>query len=191
MSATCGLTGCDHPSRSRGLCKSHYDKLRRNGELQMHPPGDTEDRFWSKVDKTSTCWNWVGAKGEQGYGMFWFDGRVRGAHRVSFILHNGSIADGLEVDHQCHNPSCVRPSHLRAVTVKQNCENRGKNNSHNTAGFHGVHWCKRDRKFIARITHNGTRRILGYFDTAEEAGEVARQARLELFTHNDIDRVSA
>lgn len=27
------------------------------------------ERFWAQVDKTENCWNWTGAKHEQGYGL--------------------------------------------------------------------------------------------------------------------------
>jgi hypothetical protein len=28
-------------------------------------------RFFKYVVKTKTCWNWVGAKGHNNYGIFW------------------------------------------------------------------------------------------------------------------------
>ena len=27
-----------------------------------------EERFWSRVDKTDTCWEWTGTRAEYGYG---------------------------------------------------------------------------------------------------------------------------
>lgn len=38
--------------------------------------------------------------------------------------------------------------------------------------------------------HNGKVIQVGTFDSAEEAGEAVRLKRLNLFTHNDVDRRS-
>ena len=40
----------------------------------------------------------------------------------------------------------------------------------------------------ATVVHNYERHFLGFFDTAAEAGEAARLKRLELYTHNALDR---
>lgn len=41
----------------------------------------------------------------------------------------------------------------------------------------------------ACVVHNRKYIHLGYFATAEEAGEAARLKRLELFIYNNVDRV--
>ena len=80
-----------------------------------------EIRFWKKVKKTDTCWIWIGAKSEQGYGRFIAQsGRVLQAHRFAYELMNGVIPEGMELDHLCKNPSCVNPSHLEVVTHAEN-----------------------------------------------------------------------
>jgi hypothetical protein len=76
-------------------------------------------RFTSfiKVDFESGCWLWTGALSSQGmYGGFTNDsGQFCYAHVFAFELLNGPVPDGCIVHHECHNPRCVRPSHLAAI----------------------------------------------------------------------------
>lgn len=76
--------------------------------------------FWSQVQKTETCWLWTGCTDKGGYGHLPVNGRTTGTHRFSYVLHYGSIASGLVVDHLCRVHNCVNPSHLEAVTNKEN-----------------------------------------------------------------------
>ncbi len=84
----------------------------------------TESRFWAKVHKTNTCWLWTGAIiANSGYGQFRYARRSGGrvlAHRYAYELLIGLIPEGLVIDHLCRNRACVRPSHLEAVTHREN-----------------------------------------------------------------------
>src|SRR5262245_56294238 len=78
-------------------------------------------RFWSKVQKTETCWLWTGAK-TRGYGAINIDHHAVLAHRVSYELHIGPIPDGLYVLHRCDVHACVRPDHLFLGTHLDNIQ---------------------------------------------------------------------
>lgn len=86
------------------------------------------ERFWAKVQKSDTCWLWVGHIAKSGYGMAWdvLSQRVVKAHRKSWELSNGSIPDALCVLHKCDVRNCVRPSHLFLGTRKDNAEDRDR-----------------------------------------------------------------
>jgi len=82
-----------------------------------------EQRFWEKVDirGEDECWNWKAYKNKAGYGRFQLNQKQgEYAHRVSYIIANGKIDDGLIVLHSCDRPSCVNPKHLRSGTQKEN-----------------------------------------------------------------------
>lgn len=76
-----------------------------------------DERFWPKVAFGDGCWEWLGARDDNGYGWIkvtWEASHPRQekAHRVCWILTRGPIPDGQRVLHTCDNPPCVRPSHL-------------------------------------------------------------------------------
>ncbi len=76
-------------------------------------------RFYDKVLVGDECWEWQGNK-LRGYGQFWHDGKTVRAHRWAYEYHVGTIPDGLQIDHICENPSCVRWDHLMPATPKEN-----------------------------------------------------------------------
>lgn len=76
--------------------------------------------FWSRVNKTETCWHWTGATFHNGYGRVKFRGRDTVAHRITYELEHGPIPAGLTLDHLCRVRPCVRPDHMEAVTLGVN-----------------------------------------------------------------------
>jgi len=159
-----------------------------------YPARPIEDRFWPKVEKTSGCWNWTASLNTSGYGQIGSGGqfgRPHLAHRVAYELEVGPIPEGMQVDHLCFNRICVNPAHLRLVTNKQNNEHMAGVQSNNSSGYTGVYWRKELSKWSAQVVHNGKNHRIGLFRNLEDAAEAVKAKRLELFTHNDLDRLAA
>lgn len=95
------------------------------------------------------------------------------AHRVAWYSVYGYEPG--ELDHINRDGFDNRIDNLREVSRSENCQNRSKFKN-NSSGFRGVHK-SRNGKWIARIQVEGKRRTVGIFDTAEEAGKEAENAR--------------
>lgn len=124
------LNGENHRTKFCPATAATVRGLAQERNLPMHPH-DTADRshgplakrLWRRVEKTSTCWNWLGAIKENGYGSIGRGGKGGGmvyTHRAAWELTFGPLADGQVLDHLCRNRRCCNPAHLEIVSQKVN-----------------------------------------------------------------------
>jgi hypothetical protein len=71
-----------------------------------------EERFWSRVDKTESCWLWTGTKTSDGFATFWYNNKSYTIAQVAWQMAYGPIPKGMRVHASCGNRLCVNPSHL-------------------------------------------------------------------------------
>jgi hypothetical protein len=108
-----------------GYMRGHAKKFLKGHSARVVQKHYWDDSLWEErsLGYITTCHYWLGTKDPLGYGRL---GSRQLAYRVSWERINGPVPSGLELDHLCRNPSCVRPDHLEAVTHQENLR-RGKN----------------------------------------------------------------
>lgn len=104
------------------------------------------------------CSDWTGSGVR--YGVVKIYGRTSTASRLSWIIHNGPIPEGLDVCHKCDRPICVNPDHLFLGTKSQNIQDsiakgRFKFNGKRGTEHYSTHFTEDDIREIRRRCANG------------------------------------
>ncbi len=76
------------------------------------------EEFWTHIEKTPRCWNWMPSLKQYGADFFSFEGTPMKAQRASWIIANGPVPPDNRVLIKCNNPYCVNPEHLYLSTNK-------------------------------------------------------------------------
>jgi hypothetical protein len=95
------------------------------------------ERLWEKAAPDANgCLVWQGRSVlPNGYAVFYgpagTDERQSSyAHRWAYIAAHGPIPAGLHIDHLCSVRLCINPSHLEAVTPRENSRRTGERQTH-------------------------------------------------------------
>lgn len=111
------------------------------------------------------------------------------AHRIIYAITKGHWPPD-QVDHKDRNKAANQIENLREATNAQNQQNTNLQAS-NTSGFKGVHWHQPAGKWAARITVDGRRIHLGYFDDILDAIMARQNAEQELHPFHVRPRLDA
>ncbi len=111
----------------RPVAAATTDPERLTGVLAGQVPPFTTPAVWARFSRkvvwTPSCWFWVGALADDGYGRFADEtGRIVRSSRWLFQAWHGPLVPAsLVVMHEpCDEPSCARPDHLVAGTQAEN-----------------------------------------------------------------------
>lgn len=111
-------------------------------------------QFSWTVDPVFRCWLWTGRTDKRdGRAIIWRGKTPYAAQRAVYEQEVGPIPEGMELDHACRNPACVRPMHAEPVT-------REENEKRKTWRYRAKQTkCKNghDMKLEAMVTANGGR----------------------------------
>ena len=101
--------------------------------IAIHPDKAemTWDRLRQRLKKVqqglpTPCWEFQGAKDQDGYGKIRVGDEIERAHRLSFMCKHGPIESGMVVRHKCDNPPCCNPEHLFLGTNEDNLKDMAR-----------------------------------------------------------------
>lgn len=133
-------------------------------------------RFFEKVDKTATCWNWKGSV-HDGYGYFSVQRYPRRAHVWAYeYFHDVTIPKGILVCHRCDNRACVNPEHLFLGTSLQNMDD-ARQKGRTLAG---------EKCYFAKLSDDTARYVI---ERLEAGDPVQRLAKVFKMSESQLYRI--
>jgi hypothetical protein len=121
----------------------------------------------------------AGCLRDDGYLRIRVDGQEYMAHRLAIFYMTGAFPPD-DADHKNRVRLANHWENLRPATRAQNCANRSVTAA-NTSGVVGVHWDRPRKKWCARIKVFGKTKMLGRFESLEDATRVRKAAEAKHF----------
>lgn len=128
---TNGESGCERGNLMSGNARASKDPI-STGHCESCKCSPTLDRLLRRLDRSGgpdSCWTWTGYRNPSGYGLTHapIGGRKKTviAHRAVYQLTTGrTLTSDVHLLHQCDNPPCCNPAHLREGDHLQNMADR-------------------------------------------------------------------
>lgn len=93
-------------------------------------------RIGARTKTVGECKVWQGPLGHPRYPSISIRNRKTYVHRFIYSQLVEEIPSGHDVDHICHNPRCVNPDHLQAITHRENLLRGATSAARNAARTH-------------------------------------------------------
>ena len=182
--AICSIEGCGGEVDSRNLCSKHYLRLKRNGDplLTKRTPNGDPMRFIAEYVMPydgDECVIWPYAKGSNGYGQIFVDGKLHIVTRIICEMVHGPAPDDIhEAAHSCGKCSdgCVTKTHLRLATPQENNADK--------IG-HGTHLIGQDAP-TAKLKNEQVTEIRKLFRLGRRNGDLSEQFNIARSTISQI-----
>lgn len=135
--------------------------------------------FLFDLEDLSIIQNHVWYRDKDGYlvSCYYFNGRQRFVRFHRIVMH---AQPGQFVDHINKDRSDNRKQNLRCCSRSENARNRGIYST-NTSGITGVFYDKEREKWVASITYNHKRQLIGRFQDKDTAIAARLTKEGELF----------
>ena len=125
---TCRVDGCGRQTTAKGLCVAHYRQQARGQPLtplyqaqraRWLSLNEVVEHLLSKVVVEDECWTLPGRSHSRGYPDVSYQGKICKVGRLVLEVYEGP-PNGRYMIHECHNPRCVNPKHLRWGSSQEN-----------------------------------------------------------------------
>jgi len=105
---------------SAKFCSRACSSARHSDLAQARRPS-MEEKFFSQVKKSEGCWEWLGSRDKDGYGLFPYAGKLWRAPVASLQIAGRPVSSENPIAcHTCDWPPCVNPDHLYPGTHAMN-----------------------------------------------------------------------
>lgn len=176
----CEVDKCESPIEAKRYCSKHYHRWKKHGSTEDPYKKSVEEVFLENISQDGACVIWTGSITPHGYGDLRVNRNFRlRAHRYAWERINGPIPEDRVIDHKCWNRACVNPDHLRLATSSQNAAYLSAGVKDTNSGHRNVY--KMGNKWWVKVQKSSENHYFGVYEDLEEAIEVAKQAREELF----------
>lgn len=145
--------------------------------ILFYDPATGEFRWAAKRGNRNDVGKIAGKARPDGYIRIKIAQALYFSHRLAWLHVHGEWPS-VEIDHINGNPSDNRISNLRLASSTINKQNVRAPRCNNRSGFLGV--ALQHGRYRASIRADGAKRILGTFDTAEEASAAYIEAKRKL-----------
>lgn len=162
------------PHQTKKYCSikcQHVDSRIRDKLTDSEKFERLKNSYNKFVIKKEGCWSWNGSLAGGGYGCLRYLDKPMAAHRVSWILHKGSIPEKMHVLHACDVKICSNPDHLFLGSHRDNMRDM------RSKGYH---------KQYSKLNTSQVKEIKELLKTELTQKEIAQKYNVNFVTIHDI-----